>query len=63
MNMGLHSFDLFFYLNADTLEFLWGDYRRCVAGVVAALAVALNLEEFGVSLKIAVALLIGGQSG
>src|SRR4029453_7540585 len=43
MNMGLHSYDLFFYLNGDTLEFLWGDYRRCVAGVVAALAVATIL--------------------
>jgi hypothetical protein len=30
MNMGLHSYDLFFYLNADTLEFLWSDYRRYV---------------------------------
>ena len=30
MNMGLHSYDLFFYLNADTFEFLWGDYRRYV---------------------------------
>src|SRR5438093_1611298 len=29
MNMGLHSYDLFFYVNADTFEFLWGDYRRC----------------------------------
>ena len=28
MNVGLHSYDLFFYLNADTFEFLWGDYRR-----------------------------------
>ena len=43
MNMGLHSYDLFFYLNADTLEFLWGDYRRCVVGVLAALAAATIL--------------------
>jgi hypothetical protein len=28
MNVGLHSYDLFFYLNADTLEFLWSDYNR-----------------------------------
>jgi phosphoglycerol transferase MdoB-like AlkP superfamily enzyme len=37
MNMGLHSYDLFFYLNADTLEFLWGDYRRYVVAVLTAL--------------------------
>jgi len=43
MNMGLHSYDLFFYMNADTLEFLWGDYRRCVIGVLAALAAATIL--------------------
>ena len=43
MNMGLHSYDLFFYLNADTFEFLWGDYRRYVVVVLAALAVALIL--------------------
>ena len=43
MNMGLHSYDLFFYLNADTFEFLWGDYRRYVVVVFAALAVALIL--------------------
>src|SRR6476646_574177 len=35
MNMGLHSYDLFFYLNTDTFEFLWGDYRRYVVGVLA----------------------------
>jgi hypothetical protein len=43
MNMGLHSYDLFFYLNADTFEFLWGDYRRYVAVVLAALAAAIIL--------------------
>ena len=43
MNMGLHSYDLFFYLNADTFEFLWGDYRRYVVVVFAALAAALIL--------------------
>ena len=43
MNMGLHSYDLFFYLNADTFEFLCGDYRRYVVGVIAALAVATIL--------------------
>src|SRR5215472_3596852 len=43
MNMGLHSYDLFFYLNADTFEFLWGDYRRCVVGVLTALAAATIL--------------------
>ena len=36
MNMGLHSYDLFFYLNADTFEFLWGDYRRYVVGASCA---------------------------
>ena len=40
MNMGLHSYDLFFYLNADTLEFLWSDYRRYVVAALAALVVA-----------------------
>ena len=34
---------IFFYLNADTFEFLWGDYRRYVVVVFAALAVALIL--------------------
>ena len=43
MNVGLHSYDLFFYLNVDTFEFLWGDYRRYVVVVFAALAVALIL--------------------
>ena len=43
MNMGLHSYDLFFYLNADTFEFLWGDYRRYVVVVFAALAAATIL--------------------
>ena len=43
MNMGLHSYDLFFYLNADTFEFLWGDYRRCVIIVLAAVAAATTL--------------------
>jgi hypothetical protein len=43
MNMGLHSYDLFFYLNLDTFEFLWGDYRRCVVVVLAALAAATIL--------------------
>jgi hypothetical protein len=40
MNVGLHSYDLFFYLNADTLEFLWSDYRRYVVAALAALVVA-----------------------
>jgi Sulfatase len=40
MNMGLHSYDLFFYLNTDTFEFLWGDYRRYVVEVLAALVAA-----------------------
>ena len=43
MNMGLHSYDLFFYLNADTFEFLWGDYRRYVVVVLAAVAAAIIL--------------------
>jgi Sulfatase len=43
MNMGLHSYDLFFYLNADTFEFLWGDYRRCVILVLTAVAAAAIL--------------------
>jgi len=40
MNMGLHSYDLFFYLNADTLGFLWSDYRRYVVAALAALVAA-----------------------
>ena len=43
MNMGLHSYDLLFYLNADTFEFLWGDYQRCVIVVLAAVAAATTL--------------------
>jgi hypothetical protein len=43
MNMGLHSYDLFFYVNADTIEFLWSDYRRYVVGAIAALAVVAIL--------------------
>jgi hypothetical protein len=30
-------------LNADTFEFLWGDYRRCVVVVLTALATAIIL--------------------
>jgi Sulfatase len=30
-------------VNADTFEFLWGDYRRCVVGALAALAAAAIL--------------------
>lgn len=40
MNMVMHSYDLFFYLNAGTIQFLWGDYRGYVAGAVAALLAA-----------------------
>jgi phosphoglycerol transferase MdoB-like AlkP superfamily enzyme len=40
MNVGLHSYDLFLYLNADTLEFLWSDYRRYVIAALAALVAA-----------------------
>jgi hypothetical protein len=43
MHMGVHSYDLFFYLNADTLEFLWSDYRRYVVAVLAALVAATIL--------------------
>lgn len=43
MNMGLHSYDLFFYLTADTFEFLWGDYRGIVVSVLAACAAAIVL--------------------
>ena len=43
MHMGLHSYDLFFYLNASTFEFLWGDYRRIVVSVLAACAAAIVL--------------------
>src|SRR6516165_6152990 len=43
MHMGLHSYDLFFYLNASTLAFLWSDYRPYVVAVLAALAAATIL--------------------
>src|SRR5690242_8331829 len=43
MNMGLHSYDLFFYLNADTLEFLWSDYRPCVVAALAVIVAATIL--------------------
>ena len=43
MNMGLHSYDLFFYLNVDTFELLWGDYRRYVVVVLAAVVAAIIL--------------------
>jgi phosphoglycerol transferase MdoB-like AlkP superfamily enzyme len=43
MNMGLHSHDLFFYVNADTFAFLWSEYRRNVAGVLAVFAIAIVL--------------------
>jgi phosphoglycerol transferase MdoB-like AlkP superfamily enzyme len=41
MNMGLHSYDLFFYLNADTFAFLWGEYRRSVSGLLATFALVI----------------------
>ena len=37
MNMALHSYDIPFYLNAETLSFLWEDYRIYVASALAAL--------------------------
>ncbi|MEZ0282405.1 sulfatase-like hydrolase/transferase [Methyloceanibacter sp.] len=43
MHMGLHSYDLFFYLNSSTFEFLWGDYRRIVVSVLGACAAATVL--------------------
>ena len=43
MNMGLHSYDLFFYLNVDTFELLWGDYRRYVVVVLATVVAAIIL--------------------
>ena len=43
MNMGLHSYDLFFYLNVDTFELLWGDYRRYVVVVLAVVVAAIIL--------------------
>lgn len=43
MNMGLHSYDLFFYLNVDTFEFLWGDYRGIVVSVLGACSVAMMI--------------------
>lgn len=41
MNMAFHSYDLFFYLNAATIEFIWEDYRSYLVGAVVSLAAAL----------------------
>ena len=51
MNVGLHSYDLFFYLNVDTFEFLWGDYRRYVVVIFAAFAVVHNPGSVDVALR------------
>ncbi len=40
MHMAFHSYDLFFYLNAATIEFIWEDYRGYLIGAVGALAAA-----------------------
>ena len=40
MSMALHSYDVIFYVNAATLEFLWTDYRRYVVGALISLVVA-----------------------
>jgi hypothetical protein len=37
MNMALHSYDIAFYLNAETLGFLWKNYRTYVASGLALL--------------------------
>lgn len=39
MGMALHSYDVIFYLNASTLDFLWSDYRQYVIGAFFGLAV------------------------
>lgn len=41
MNMAFHSYDLFFYLNAATIEFIWEDYRSYLLGALGSLAAAL----------------------
>jgi phosphoglycerol transferase MdoB-like AlkP superfamily enzyme len=43
MNMGLHSYDLFFYVNVGTFEFLWNDYQRSVAIILAVFAASIVL--------------------
>ena len=40
MNMAFHSYDLFFYLNAATIEFIWEDYRSYLLGALGSLAAA-----------------------
>src|SRR5262249_5352264 len=40
MNMTLHSYDLFFYVNQATIAFLWEDYRSYVIGAVVSLVAA-----------------------
>ena len=40
MSMALHSYDVIFYVNAATLEFLWTDYRRYVVGALISFVVA-----------------------
>jgi phosphoglycerol transferase MdoB-like AlkP superfamily enzyme len=72
MNMVLHSYDLIFYSNAGTLEFLWTDYRSCVVGAfvvfVAGAALAALVWRFdktrcfrlvsGVAMALAIAAVI-----
>ena len=43
MNMVLHSYDLLFYLNAGTIDFLWSDYRSYIVGAFSALVAAAVL--------------------
>jgi phosphoglycerol transferase MdoB-like AlkP superfamily enzyme len=46
MNVGLHSYDLFFYINEGTLKFLWSDYRACVLWVLATVATGIAAGVF-----------------
>jgi len=40
MNMAFHSYDLFFYLNAATIEYIWEDYRSYLLGALGCLTAA-----------------------
>jgi hypothetical protein len=72
MNMAFHSYDLVFYLNAATLEFIWEDYRSYLVGAVVSLAAAaigaalawrfdgVRLSRFASALALAVTVMAAG---
>jgi hypothetical protein len=53
MGMALHSYDVIFYINATTVEFLWSDYRQYVVGALLSLVVAGMLAALAWRLDVA----------